>query len=159
MTSFHGGTRVPKPHIPTPPPSSEPPPARYPETLGTLLEMRASPGRGLGMFALVDIPSGTLLLAETPLITVSFYAPFAGLIDAPFLLTVSQADAYYSLSPYSGHKTRSLLVKILDRNAFEIVKGDRNGIFETGSRINHSCVPNSEFEWVTTVGRMVFWNR
>jgi hypothetical protein len=34
-----------------------------------------------------------------------------------------------------------------------------SGIFETASRINHSCIPNCGYVWKEGVGRMVFWNR
>lgn len=33
------------------------------------------------------------------------------------------------------------------------------GVFETASRINHSCVPNSMWDWKEESGRMMFWNR
>ncbi len=33
------------------------------------------------------------------------------------------------------------------------------GVFETASRINHSCVPNSHYLWKDGIGRMIFWNR
>jgi hypothetical protein len=33
------------------------------------------------------------------------------------------------------------------------------GVFETASRINHSCVPNSSYTWKERTGRMVFYNR
>lgn len=39
------------------------------------------------------------------------------------------------------------------------MKDMATGIFETASRINHSCVPNSAYVWKENVGRMVFWNR
>ncbi len=33
------------------------------------------------------------------------------------------------------------------------------GVFETASRINHSCVPNAMYAWQDGRGRMLFWNR
>lgn len=38
-----------------------------------------------------------------------------------------------------------------------------SGVFETGSRFNHSCVPNAQFKWIpfenSNTGRMLYWNK
>ena len=52
----------PEPKSPKPAPAYLVPiPSRYPETLGTLVEVRESEGKGLGMFAMRDIFPGTFL--------------------------------------------------------------------------------------------------
>ena len=46
---------------------SSPPTASSPTPPDAVLEVRPIPGRGIGVVALVDVPSGTRLLAEAPL--------------------------------------------------------------------------------------------
>jgi hypothetical protein len=48
-------TSIMPPRTPSPPPGdSQPMPLRYPETLGTVIEVRESEGKGLGVFAVHD---------------------------------------------------------------------------------------------------------
>lgn len=163
--AFHN---IPKP--PTPEPSPwylDPPPVRYPDTVGYQVEIRKSKGRGLGMFALEDILPGTILLCELPMVVLQSTdtdteTEIDKMIDA---LTPEKKSKFMSLSATLDEKTdpddeKALKNRIIDCNAFAIMdKCSASGIFETASRINHCCVPNASYEWRDSIGRLVVWNR
>jgi hypothetical protein len=140
-----------------PPPN---PPLRYPDTLGTLIEIRESNNKGLGVFALADIPAGTILLSEGPLVTLIDTGTRADPLDAAVAsLTPAQTASFFSLSHYSRNPNESLNRSIIYSNGYSIMQDLATGLFETASRINHSCIPNSAYMWKESVGRMIFWNR
>ncbi|PSS08528.1 hypothetical protein M430DRAFT_31252 [Amorphotheca resinae ATCC 22711] len=155
------GAMAPAP--PTPPPEDlKPVPLRYPETLGTLIEIRESEGKGKGVFALTDIEPGTILLSEAPLVTLIDTGTRADPLDAAVNALSPEARAsYLSLHSYSSRPHESRNRSILYSNGYSIMNDLATGVFETASRINHSCVPNSLYKWFPQgdSGRMVFWNR
>ncbi|KAE8451346.1 hypothetical protein EG329_003975 [Mollisiaceae sp. DMI_Dod_QoI] len=158
--TFDFDHNYPSPETPEPAPAHlSPTPVRYPETLGTLIEIRESEGRGLGMFALKDILPGTCLLVETPLLIlhkVETDAAIEGIVDA---LSQEKKQIFMSLSRHIGDESESLVARIMDCNSFSIMDGKASGVFETASRINHCCVPNSEYGWRESIKRLVVWNR
>jgi len=147
----------------TPPPapaSIQPQPLRYPETLGIIIEVRESEGKGKGVFAIVDIPAGTILLSESPLVTLIDTGTRADPLDAAVAaLSPIQRASFLSLSHYSRNPNESVHRSIVYSNGYSIMNDLATGLFETASRINHSCVPNSQYVWKPNVGRMIFWNR
>lgn len=168
---LHFGTSRPPTPEP-PPPSLQPPPFRYPDTLNALISISVTEGKGFGVFACVDIPAGTVLLYEAPLITLidtgTRHDPLDVAVEA---LTPVQKASFLSLHVYTPNKNDSLNRSIVYSNGYSIMKGLATGVFETASRINHSCVPNSHYEWIESkfgedegkerkvIGRMMFWNR
>ncbi|CAN8105478.1 unnamed protein product [Discula destructiva] len=74
---------------------------RSPDTLGTLIEVGPSPGKGLAVFALRDLTPGTLLLSERPLVALNDNGaradPLDGLVNA---LPPVLKRAYRSLHGY-----------------------------------------------------------
>jgi hypothetical protein len=139
--------------VPTPckPPANlQPPPLRYPETLGTLIEIRDAPdGKGKGVFALKDIEPGTILLCEAPLITLIDRGTRADPLDAAVnALSPQQKTSFYSLHAFTRKKNEPLHRQIVYSNGYSIMDDLATGVFETASRINHSCVPNSLYAWV-----------
>lgn len=150
----------PRPETPEPAPAHlSPTPVRYPETLGTLIEIRESEGKGLGMFALKDILPGTFLLLETPLL-VLYKLETDRAIDAIVdTLSPEKKQIFMSLSRHIGDESEPLKGRIVDCNAFSIMDEQASGVFETASRINHCCVPNAWYEWRESIGRLVVWNR
>lgn len=148
---------------PTPEPSPvglAPIPLRYPDTLGTLIEVRESEGKGYGVFALHDILPGTVLLCEAPLVTLidtgTRADPLEAAVDA---LSPEKKKSYQSLHSFTRNPSESLNRSILYSNGYSVMNDLATGIFETASRINHSCVPNSHYVWKERSRRMVFWNR
>jgi len=127
--------------------------------MGTLIEVRESENKGLGVFALVDILPGTILLSEAPLVTLIDTGTRADPLDqAVAALTLAQRTSFLSLSHYSRNPNESLNRSIVYSNGYSILNDMATGLFETASRINHSCVSNSSYVWKDSVGRMVFWN-
>jgi hypothetical protein len=149
------------PSTPSPPPASlSPIPLRYPDTLNTLIGIRSSESKGLGVFALRDIMPGTILLCEAPLVTLIDTGSRADPLDAAVnSLSLSKKKSFLSLHSFSRNKNESLSRSIVYSNGYSIMNDLATGVFETASRINHSCVPNSSYSWKEGIGRMVWWNR
>jgi len=142
------------------PASLSPVPLRYPDTLGTLIEIRDTEAKGLGVFALRDLLPGTIFLSEVPLVTLIDNGSRADPLDiAVNALSHSKKVSFLSLHHFSRNKNESVSRSIVYSNGYSIQNDLATGVFETASRINHSCVPNSHYVWKESIGRMVFWNR
>jgi len=132
---------------------------RCPDTLGTAIEVRNTEAKGLGVFALRDIEPRTVLLCEAPIVTLidtgSRADPLDLVVDA---LSPERKASFLSLHAYSRNKSESLNRSIVYSNGYSIHNDLATGVFETASRINHSCVPNSQYVWKGHIGRMIFWN-
>ncbi|KAG4443254.1 hypothetical protein IFR05_001297 [Cadophora sp. M221] len=148
---------------PTPSPSHLslcPAPLRDPDTIGSLIEIRESEDKGLGVFALCDIPPRTVLLCESPLVVLQDNGARADPLDATVnALSPERKKTFFSLYSYSRSKHESLSRSIVYSNGYSIKNDLATGLFETASRINHSCVPNSQYTWKDSIGKIVFWNR
>lgn len=141
----------------------KPPPFRYPETLGTLIAIRDSSGRGKGVFALVDIAPGTVLLCEYPLLILIDKGTRSDPLDEEVAtISPSARKLFFALHHYSSNPRESISRSIVYSNGYAVVSDMHTGVFETASRINHSCVPNSNYSWVPQgdgeSGRLMFWN-
>jgi SET domain len=142
------------------PESISPVPLRYPDTLGTVIEIRDTGAKGLGVFALRDIEPGTILLSEAPLVTLIDTGSRADPLDITVnALSSSKKASFLSLHHFSRNKNESVSRSIVYSNGYSIKNDLATGVFETASRINHSCVPNSHYIWKEAIGRMIFWNR
>lgn len=155
---------LPSPVPPFLPAASQNLPLRYPETLGTLIEVRESPSHGKGIFALVDIPPGTAVLYETPLVVLIDTGTRIDPLDtAVAALSPEDRASFFSLHSYSSNPRESVSRSIVYSNSFAVMDDMHSGVFETGSRFNHSCVPNTEYKWVPqengNTGRMLYWNK
>lgn len=150
----------PRPKTPELPPASlSPLPLRYPDTLHTLVEIRDTELKGLGVFALRDIQPGTILLSEAPLVTLIDTGSRADPLDfAVNALSPEKKASFLSLHSFSRNRNESLSRSIVYSNGYAIMNDLGTGVFETASRINHSCVPNSQYLWKESIGRMLFWN-
>lgn len=133
---------------------------RYPDTLNSVIEIRVSEAKGLGVFAINDIEPGTILLCEAPIVTLVDTGSRADPLDvAVNALSPIRKASFRSLHAYSRNKFESLNRSIVYSNGYSILNDLATGVFETASRINHSCVPNSQYVWKEGIGRMIFWNR
>ncbi|RFU23802.1 hypothetical protein B7463_g12535, partial [Scytalidium lignicola] len=127
---------------------------RHPDTLGTLIEIRHTENNGLGVFALCDIPPGTALLCEAPLITLIDTGARADPLDvAVNSLSPERQKSFLSLHHFSRNFNESRNRSIVYSNGYSIKSDLATGVFETASRINHSCVPNSHYVWQERFGR------
>lgn len=112
------------------------------------------------MFATSDILPGTVLLSEAPVVALRDNGartdPLDGMVNG---LSPERRKSFFSLHSYSRNKNDSRSRSIVYSNGYSIDNDLATGVFETASRINHSCVPNSHYLWEKGIGRMVFWNR
>lgn len=123
-----------------------------------LYVIKASPGKGLGMFATEDIQKGTRILAENPFFTLT-ERPVVSSSDPYAPNDISQA--FDRLSDNKIRKFMSLhcpkrpgcsvIVNIYEANCFEM--GSGTCICLDAARINHSCVPNAHYSWNASIGR------
>lgn len=121
----------------------------------SLYTVKASPGKGLGMFATRQISKGTCILAEKP-----FF-----LIKRPY--KTSDIDTQFRAMPYEKRcqytqlycpknpATETNIVRIFEANRFEI--SSASAIFLKGTRFNHSCTRNVHFNWNDDRHQMTFY--
>lgn len=121
-----------------------------------LIEVRVAPGKGLGVFAKVNIPRGTRILAEAAVLKIKTY-PYAQEIIRVFeTLGPSAQDSYLNLFSYTNPEGRREFAENMDCDWHEIDTFQRTVlsiytanafmqcVFLLGSRFNHSCVPNTQ---------------
>jgi len=116
-----------------------------------LCEIRSSPGKGLGVFATVDIPRGTRIMANECLFYVVGPKAMISEIEAGFNnLTPAHQNDYLALRcpDYPG---KSPIIRRWEANCFAM--DHDTGIFLEASRINHSCTPNALFKWNANIQR------
>ncbi|PVI06839.1 SET domain-containing protein [Periconia macrospinosa] len=120
-------------------------------------------GKGLGVFARHDLPPGTIILRETPILTIH-PPPFKKGTGYPMPAISSAVRTEFSKLPPSSQTD----ILHLHHHAFpgEFDKGDgwtdvlgyifRTNAYNTGTdiglfpriaRINHSCQPNAAYVW------------
>ena len=122
-----------------------------------LSEVRPSPGKGLGTFALQDIKRGTRIICEKPLIQLSDNGPnvfqvFSELSktdQAAYLSLYAQINGTSVATAFPGQEHLKLGA-IADTNAFGTPTGPI--ITQQASRINHSCLPNAHHDWNDSIG-------
>lgn len=114
-----------------------------------LLEIRSTEDKGKAIFAIEDIPRGTIILAESPLILAtdraSAYQAFIGLtypeqvayLRLHGMLSASSLDLQDSTLDPPQLEIRCKIVSIWHMNSFA------GAVLEIASRFNHSCIPNT----------------
>ncbi|KAI1266281.1 hypothetical protein F5Y18DRAFT_426178 [Xylariaceae sp. FL1019] len=108
-------------------------------------ELRLSPGKGYGVFAIRDIDKGELIINETALI--KFDLPKQDvdhnhIVRALIRLRRRDKQQFNCIAPTdSAHYTGTREMNIFQYNSWEYRGGC--GIFPLASRINHSCLPSS----------------
>ena len=126
-----------------------------------LVSVQPAETRGLGLYARVDLPAGSLLLTEPPLVHLTI--PHRPATLAKFMaqlrsqvggLEEDKRDQFFSLHiarPDLVTKDRGDLrmMGIYQANSLTISEQDKlkgrdlgSGVFPLSSRINHSCSPN-----------------
>ena len=136
-------------------------------------EIRASPGKGLGVFANRFIPQGSKIIIEEPLITVAMPDMIQGygfriadmmsdIASAFESLTATQQGDVLSLHDFrypgedeAGQEQNHLLT-IFRSNAYN-TGDDKIGLFPKTARINHSCRPNAGNWWSGSTQRRIIY--
>ncbi|EPE30777.1 SET [Glarea lozoyensis ATCC 20868] len=144
-----------------------PPPSFDHRTLRPLTEVLASETGGLGLFAKRDIPAGSIILYEPPLLVIPSTINVAltphmerekkerdfkdevpnELLELIQGMEEEKRKEFYGLCAHKRDERESIDLAIIWTNGFEILDGKGTGIFDILSRINHSCVPNSRVVW------------
>jgi len=138
-------------------------------------EVRATPRKGYGCFAIKPLQRGTRILADSPLLIVPVFEYFQTDIQAAFdQLSPADQALYFTLHSAHGQNTTNWptkihssvssrerariieqhnarvgkepsLISIFQTNCMEMGKGA--AVFPHASRFNHSCNPNACFSW------------
>ncbi|KAF7914713.1 uncharacterized protein EAE98_011412 [Botrytis deweyae] len=112
-----------------------------------MFEIKATPGKGLGVFAAQDIKKETEVLREAPLMKCGLN----WLLKEAFFMSLNEEKKNVLKSLHSHCSCNenpcreTTLMKIYDVNSFDIIndKPERtNYIYHFASRINHECLPN-----------------
>jgi hypothetical protein len=109
-------------------------------------ELRDVPGKGQGVIALANMPRGTRILAEAPLITINKESERninklrGALVEAFNKLSMSRRGEFIQL--HNAFPQEGTLLGIYYTNAFGINK-NKTSVFFPASRFNHSCRPNA----------------
>ncbi|PWW78656.1 SET domain-containing protein [Tuber magnatum] len=121
------------------------------------VEIRQTATKGYSLFAVSDIPAGTLLFAESPLVTINHDDTSLHVLVQKSL---SAADPHSIRSFYNLHNAHhrwtyssrtpthgpAIEAGIWLTNCL-LLSTSTSAIFNAMSRINHSCIPNVELEW------------
>lgn len=128
--------------------------------MASFYEIRDSPNKGLGAFAKVDIPRGTRLILEEPLLVAKPGANGESLTQTTFqayqAMSLPKGEAYdqlyyaprlYDLYEAEVRKsTKGLSEDMVECIARVAATRSSNsygsGVYELSSRFNHSCTPN-----------------
>lgn len=134
-----------------------------------LIQVRDSPGKGLGIFAKTNIPRGTRILAESSLIKFDKdEQPTAKTIMQAFeSLSPSQQESYLELDDYVCDLDKQILesqtgqtwdeLPEMHRRVLGIYTANSFGsIHQLASRFNHSCLPNTTHVYNPTLDKETF---
>lgn len=132
------------------------------------IEVKESTGKGLGVFAVTDIPCGARVLAEEPLLKADEGNGSAKDILSAFKkLSVSQQHLYLQLRGFAGAAFKRSAEKEIGRawQAMSLAERDILAIWAAnafghvyllGSRFNHSCIPNINFAYNPALNKETF---
>jgi hypothetical protein len=109
----------------------------------TRARLLSASGKGVGVFALIDMPQGTEIFSEEALISIEAIPPSKGQVEEA-VGNLSQADSarFYALTSKPPPYT-SLPLAIYMNNAF--TRTQYTELFVEIAKMNHSCAPNAIF--------------
>jgi hypothetical protein len=112
------------------------------------------PGKGKGLIATKDIPKGTRIISEKPLLTSGQHVADMSHLELRIYeqvctLSTSQQHTFHSLSNIYPHTNPLERWRgIFRTNALPMGPDlDIGGVFPTASRLNHACAPNAQNFW------------
>ncbi|PYI12807.1 hypothetical protein BO99DRAFT_486228 [Aspergillus violaceofuscus CBS 115571] len=134
-----------------------------------LIEVKTSAVQGLGVFATADLPRGTRMTAETALLKLEQEKSSArDILDAFKKLPVAQQRLYLDLHEFACPQFRKAAEREIETQWEEMTDLDRKvlaifaanafngGVFPLGSRMNHSCIPNTDFSYNWSIEKETF---
>jgi hypothetical protein len=134
--------------------------------------VRTSLGKGLGVFALHDLETGSIVMRETPAIMIQRpdfvkgtgypISAVSRLVRSEFaLLSLAEQEEIMTLTYHAAgaeKESSDRLGLIFRSNAYKT--GEDIGLFPKIARINHSCRPNTSYYWNAKLNkRVVYANR
>jgi len=131
-----------------------------------------SPGKGLGVFAVHKLETGSIIMREAPIIKIKppHHNPGKGyptaiiseLVNTEYNLLsrdqqIEVRSLTYYISPAEEEYTdkSSLLGLIFRNNAYDT--GSEIGLFPKIARINHSCRPNAAYYWSEKLQKRIIY--
>jgi len=112
---------------------------------GRPFEIKKLEGKGMGVVATRDIKAGEFILKETPLVW-GKEGDTLGLLRRVETLPELKKAAYDSHFIAAPHEHLPKALAIFKTNGLAL-DGDSSGLFDEGSRFNHSCLPNCSSHW------------
>jgi hypothetical protein len=114
-----------------------------------LFEVKEIQGKGKGLVALCDLPQGTRIIHEKPLLVTQPMAPVAfEAFLASKIRKLSKQEQRQFLSLHNNFRGKYPFGGIVKTNALPCGSGSAvGGIYATLCLINHSCLPNSQNTW------------
>lgn len=142
-------------------PATLPPPPPPSRRTHDVCSIKASPGKGLGVFAENDILEGTQVIQEEAAIVFkNSSTTLARELEMMILsLPPKLSEHFWSLAEKPEQNGMTRAWRVWSANSFELGgMEDCAAIFLDATRINHSCVPNADWE---TTGKTItiFANR
>jgi hypothetical protein len=138
-------------------------------------EIREVPNKGLGLIATVHIGQGEVIIAESPFLVVD-HPPLRQQIRRRIAeLSPADKDLVHTFKPSLGSRWSSRLVDIIATNVIplggeplededdDIIPLDENGeperhhlsgLFKSICRVNHACLPNSQWTWLAASNQL-----
>ena len=111
-------------------------------------ELKEVDGKGLGVVAMRDIKAGELMLKETPFLVSSHDNDWPTLELAVNNLPPPQRAIYDALCTSTPYDHLPKALNIFKTNSFRLgMPTQQAGVFDRGSRFNHSCRPNCSSHW------------
>ena len=129
-------------------------------TVDALYSLQKVPGKGRSLVATTNIPKGTRILSEKPIITVNsdepdFKKAQASIFQQVEALPEQQREAFidmHNMHPFKNAAEQYL--GIVRTNALPSeIEGDKAGIFLEACRINHACSSNAQKHWNENIKR------
>jgi hypothetical protein len=132
------------------------------------MEVKQADSKGLGGFAVADIPRGTRILAEEGMLQiVGAHAEAKEILDAFERISKSQQNSYLELHAYAHQNLIRAVERELGQRWNDISELHRKvlsvwatntfgEVFLLGSRFNHSCIPNVDFAYNTNLKKETF---
>ncbi|KAE9978590.1 hypothetical protein EG328_001411 [Venturia inaequalis] len=110
------------------------------------IKIQETPGKGYGVFATRSIPTGTIILAETPLVQSSTANKVA--IEVSCALLDPKEHSFFRLfkGTRKASEDDSSTIQIWNTNQFNIPHELNIGcLYAKASLMNHSCEPNADY--------------
>ena len=109
--------------------------------------IKKADGKGQGVYASQDIPRGTRILVDKPFFAVTKPYILSTVTDKFEQMSLTRRKTYmqFSCPDRPDDRQMSDVTRIFEANCFNIDYSA--AIFQTATRFNHSCLPNTYYSW------------